>query len=150
MSGVAQYLEGSLLTQLQTWLTANSTVLATDPVAYPNREFTPPDASLTAKSWLRVTFIPAETQQASVGDAGMNLMSGIMLINVFSPKGANAGPANALADSLVTAYKRGTNCPAVSGYVARIEKAWRSMALPDERWFNVPVRVKWFQQVTNT
>lgn len=144
MSGVNQHLIGSMANKFQAWLTANGYTQ----VAWENREFTPPAVD-GSTPWFRPTFFPAETRQASVGDAGLNEMGGIMLINIFYPKGKNAGTPNQIADSLLSHFKRGTLTDAVSGYQAKIFNAWRDSALPEEAWYNIPVRVRYFQQVNN-
>lgn len=146
MSGVMLNLEGSLITDLETWKAAHSSVAG---IAYPNKEFTPPAVDDLTKAWAEVNFFPKETRQAGVGDAGYNEMGGIMMVNIRVPKGSTAGAAKALADALVTAFKRGTNCTAVSGYVARVKNAWQSSPITEEAWFNVPVNIQWYQHVSN-
>lgn len=145
MSGVARHLQGSMASQLQLWLTANNITK----VAWENKPIDPP-APDALEAWARVTFFPKETRQATVGDDGMNDMGGIMLVNVFWPKGKLAGTPNELADSLVSHFKRGTTTPTVSGYQTKIFNAWRDAALSDDVWFNVPVRVRYYQYVTNS
>lgn len=146
MSGVSRHLIGSMAQHLQSWFTTNNI----EHVAWENRPLDPPSPNDTEKPWSRVTFFPAETRQASVGDEGLNEMGGIMLVNVFYPKGKSSGTPNQLADSLMSHFKRGTTTTAVSGYQARVFNTWRDAALPDDTWFNVPVRVRFFQHVTNT
>jgi len=147
MSGVSRHLIGSMADHLQAWFTANSI----SKVAWENAPLDPPEVDDgNAASWARVTFFPKETRQASVGDAGLNDMGGIMLVNLFRPKGELAGAANVLADSLISHFKRGTLTPAVSGHQTKITNAWRDAALPDDVWFNVPVRVRYYQYVTNS
>lgn len=146
MSGVARHLEGSLITKLEAWKTANPTLVSM--IKYPNKAEDSPEAD-TTKMWLRVSFFPDETDQLTVGDDGLNTMGGIMLINVFAPKGDGAGNANDVADSLVSYLKRGTDCPTVSGYYARVMRSFKSAPIEEERWFNVPVNVRWFQHVAN-
>lgn len=144
MSGPVSYLMGSMAQHLQTWLTANSI----SKVAWENRPLDPAAVDGT-EAWARVSFFPKETVQASVGDNGLNEVGGIMLVNLFYPKGKNAGTPNSLADSLVSHFKRGTLTGAVSGYSAKIWNAWRDAALQEPAWFNVPVRVRYYQQVEN-
>lgn len=147
MSGVSRHLIGAMANHFQGWLTANS--VPDSRVAWPNRPMDPPavDGSV---AWYRATFFPSETRQAGVGDNGFNEMGGIMLINVFYPKGKNSGTPNELADSIISYFKRGTLTSAVSGYQARISSAWRDAALPDEVWYMIPVRIRYFQHVTNS
>lgn len=144
MSGVATHIYGSIGYHLQEWFDTNKITA----IAWENKSLDPPAIDGT-KSWARVSFFPAETRQGSLGDEGLNEMSGIMLVNLFYPKGKGSGILNALADSLVSHFKRGTITAAVSGYTAKIKNAWRDSPLPDDRWFNIPVRVRYYQYVNN-
>ena len=146
MSRVNSNLFGSMISQLEAFTLTDPRI---DGVAYDNRDYDPPKVD-KGKLWLRASFFPAETQQATVGDEGLNEVAGIMLVNVFYPKGKDAGVPNAVSDDLVSYFKRGTTCPEVNGYQARVRMAWRDAALPEENWFNVPVRVRYYQHVTNT
>lgn len=149
MSGVMAHFDGSLGSHLQTWVTANASTISG--VAWPNKEFDPPAVD-GGKGWVRPKSFPAETIQATVGDSGLNEVGGIYRIDLFYPKGKAAGVPNQIADSLVSHFKRGTNTPDVSGYSARITRAWREAAQDDkanEAWYHIPVRVQWFQHVAN-
>lgn len=116
------------------------------PVHWPNSDgFTPPETGL----WTKVDLLPAETFQSSVGENGFNLLSGILQISIFAPQNSFTGDLNEAVDSLLAHFKRGTVTAAVSGTSARVEKVWRSAALPDERWYMVPVNIRYFQYATN-
>lgn len=118
-------------------------------VSWENRAIDAPDTTSTVP-WARVTFFPGQTQQATVGDTGYNLMHGILLVNLFYAKGFDTGAVNEAADSLMTYFRRGTITPEVSGYSARINNVWRTRGLEEARWYNLPVNINYFQYVVNS
>ena len=146
MSGIHNKIYGSLASHLATY--ANTKGLR---VAWENSNFEPPTDNTSA--WLRFTLLPSETRQASVGDDGYNSLSGLAFVNVFTPTGLGCGIANEIADEIISHFKRGVVTPSVNGVNTRIEKSWRSPGLYEKegsggeesfRWFNLPVKVKYF------
>lgn len=137
-----QALIGSLSKRLSDWAAENDMT-----VRWPNdKAFTPPT---DGSGWIRATFFGLESQQAAVGSTGLNLLEGIMHLSVFYPRGTYAGAAYSKAEALISHFKRGTVTDAVSGVVARVSQAWREADLEEEKWFHVPVKVRYFQHVSN-
>jgi hypothetical protein len=113
-------------------------------VAWENSEFEP----TVGTSWLRPTFMPAEPEQADLGDSGRNRLTGIYQVSVFAPTGEGAGEAESKAEDLVTYFKRGKTFVS-GGVTVRVRRAWRSAAAQEADWYHVPVSVMWFAYAAN-
>ena len=114
-------------------------------VAYENAEYTP----TVGTDWKRVTFLPTEPTQASLGTNGHNRLMGIYQVSVFAEVGKGPKAAEDAAELVITAFKRGTSLTAVGGVTTRIERAWRGPAIQESDWYHVPVSVSWFAYAAN-
>lgn len=114
-------------------------------VAYENMEYEP----RVGTDWKRVTFMPAEPTQATLGTAGQNRLVGIYQVSVFAEVGKGPKAAEDAAKLVIAAFKRGTSLTAVSGVITRIERAWRGVAVQEKDWYHVPVSIRWFAYAAN-
>lgn len=108
-------------------------------VAFPNVPYTPQAGT----SYLRASFLPAETTQASLGANGKDETNGIYQIDVVVPRGSGRPQ---LIDTVADLFKRGT----VSSYNSvnvRVRSVSMSPAILDEEWYFVPISVN-FQTFT--
>ncbi len=71
-------------------------------IALPNHDFKPSETS----SWIRPVIKIAQTNVEELGDNGVGLRDGLLMISVFSPSGGGMKPAIALADRLETFFRR--------------------------------------------
>jgi|TARA_B100000963_G_scaffold350943_1_gene361857 hypothetical protein len=115
-----------------------ATVTGTN-VAFPNVPYTPQAGT----SYLRASFLPAETTQAGLGANGKDETNGIYQIDVVVPRGSGRPQ---LIDTVADLFKRGT----VSSYNSvnvRVRSVSMSPAILDEEWYFVPISVN-FQTFT--
>lgn len=108
-------------------------------VAFPNVPYTPQAGT----SYLRASFLPAETTQAGLGANGKDETNGIYQIDVVVPRGSGRPQ---LIDTVADLFKRGT----VSSYNSvnvRVRSVSMSPAILDEEWYFVPISVN-FQTFT--
>jgi len=73
------------------------------PVSWPNVDF-----SNTAESFLEMFFLPADTNQATLGTAGVNEDTGIVQVNVMYVEKNGTKDPYTKADELIEHFKRGT------------------------------------------
>lgn len=73
------------------------------PIAWPNMAFTPPAGA----AWIRPTILPADARQVTMGTPGTRTYrhAGLLIIQVFIPKGTGDDEALELADSLCTLFR---------------------------------------------
>lgn len=137
----------SLFKDLDTWAAAQTPII---PVQWPNQNFTPPTTKDLA--WLRPTVLFSEPEVASLGLSGTNLIKGIFHINVFFPKGELSGTPVGVAERLVQAFKRHTTTTPVSGIGARCLQSWQEAEIdrPDDKWLQIPVKVRFESTVYTT
>lgn len=111
-----------------------------DPVAYPNIPYEP----VTGTVYIKPTFIPTETSQASLGATGLDETNGIYQIEVIVPRGSGRPQA---VDSIADAFKRGTVLT-YNDVKLRIRSVSIGLAIAtDTAWYSVPVSVN-FQLFT--
>lgn len=111
-----------------------------DPVAYPNIPYEPSAGTV----YIRPTFLPAETTQASLGATGKDETNGIYQIEVVVPRGSGRPQT---VDTVADAFKRGTVLT-YNGVNVRVRSVSIGVALvTDTAWYSVPVSVN-FQTFT--
>jgi len=71
-------------------------------VAWPNHNFQIPDDSL----WIRPTIKIPSTEIAEIGDNGMGLRNGLLMIQIFDRVGRGTKRINGLADRLERTFRR--------------------------------------------
>ena len=105
-------------------------------IAFPNIPYEP-EAGTT---YLRPTFLPAETVQAGLGDIGKDITVGIYQVDVFNPAGAGR---TAISDTIADHFKRGTNL-AYNGITLRVQSVSILPATIDGSWQIVPVSISFY------
>ena len=78
-------------------------VRATVPVAYANRQFTPPDNA----EWVRLNIVEGESVLAGLGGTGANLYrnSGLVVAQIFVPVAVGDGLAYEIADDIAAIFR---------------------------------------------
>jgi len=111
-----------------------------DPIAYPNIPYEPSAGTV----FVRPSFLPAETSQASLGTNGKDETVGIYQIEVVVPRGSGRPQS---VDAIADAFKRGTVLT-YNDVNVRIRSVSIGVALvTDTAWYSVPVSVN-FQTFT--
>ena len=110
------------------------------PIAYPNIPYEPSADTV----YVRPTFLPAETNQASLGATGKDETNGVYQIEVVVPRGSGRPQT---VDAIADAFKRGTVLT-YNGVKVRVRSVSIGVALvTDAAWYSVPVSVN-FQTFT--
>ena len=116
----------------------NTTV--SDPIAFPNIPFEPSAGTV----YIKPSFLPAETIQASLGATGKDETNGIYQIEVVVPRGSGRPQS---VDAIADAFKRGTVFT-YNDVNVRVRSVSIGVALlTDTAWYSVPVSVN-FQTFT--
>jgi len=111
-----------------------------DPIAYPNIPYEPSAGTV----FVRPSFLPAETSQASLGANGKDETVGVYQIEVVTPRGSGRPQS---VDAIADAFKRGTVLT-YNDVNVRIRSVSIGVALvTDTAWYSVPVSVN-FQTFT--
>jgi hypothetical protein len=90
-------------------------------------------------AYLRPTFIPGETFQVSMGDAGMESITGIFQVDVFTPKGSER---TTMPDDIADHFKRGTSLTEGDA-VVRLRTTSISKPSYEQAWTISPITVSW-------
>lgn len=87
----------------QRFATEFALVRASVPVAYTNRQFTPPDNA----EWVRLNIIEGDSTLAGIGGAGANLYrnSGLVAAQIFVPVAVGDGLAYEIADDIAAIFR---------------------------------------------
>jgi hypothetical protein len=113
-------------------------------IAFPNAKvtsFTKPSVGDPASKWLRVTFLPAETQAFGISDEADNQNYGFMQVDVFTPLEVGELHPVRIANEIMAAFRKGT-VMFEGGYKTRIYAApTRLPMVKEDEWVMVPVRV---------
>jgi hypothetical protein len=75
------------------------------PIAYPNRVFAPPDGA----TWIKVDFIPADSNPVTLGEAGDDELTGFFQVAIMSPAGSGDGSGIELSDTISAGFKNGSH-----------------------------------------
>jgi hypothetical protein len=108
-------------------------------IAFPNVPYKPQAGT----TYLRASFLPAETVQASMGANGKDETNGIYQIDVVVPRGTGRPQ---LIDTVADLFKRGTVL-SYNSISVRVRSVSMSPAILDEEWYFVPISVN-FQSYT--
>jgi hypothetical protein len=115
-----------------------NTLASSPPVAWQNITYTP----LSGVLYLRPTLLPAPTQQAGLGDNGLDEYQGIYQIDIFAAVGGGRGTAEAKADLISDHFKRGTSLVSSGTYV-RLRDVSRSAGVVDGDRFAISISIKY-------
>ncbi len=108
-------------------------VRAAVPVAYANRQFTPPDNA----EWVRLAIIEGDSTLAGLGGTGANRYrnTGVVAAQIFVPVAVGDGLAYEIADDIATIFRS----KLVSG--VRFRTPATAPAGPDGAWYQRNVTV---------
>ena len=140
---MATYIEAKIFEALATKLAA-LTLSPTMQVAWPNVDFTPP-----ASGYLRATHLPADTRQASLGDAGLNRHIGIFQVDVFLAEGGGETAVKDIAGAVIAHFKRGTVLT-TGGIVLKVnEPPTLGPVLKASPYIQAPVTIRYMVDAAN-
>lgn len=89
--------------------------------------------------YLRLTFLPGDTTQATMGDDGNDLYVGIFQIDVFKRRGTGR---STWPDTIGDHFKRGTIL-SYNGTSVRIKSVSRIPGFDDNNFYIIPVSIEW-------
>lgn len=112
---------------------------STQPIAYPNVSFAPPDDG----KFLSVAFMPNRVRGDMIRFEDANEATGLLQIAVYWPLNAGMIAPQRVADSIITHFARGTVINADGFAVRVIEDPWSSTPLTDESRAMIPVTIPW-------
>jgi len=124
---------------VQAALDAKLATITATPIAFPNIPYKPQAGTV----YLRATFLPADTVQASMGEDGKDETNGIYQVDVVVPRGTGRPQ---LTDTVADLFKRGTVLT-YNGVKVRVRSVSMASAILDEEWYFVPISVN-FQTYT--
>lgn len=108
-----------------------------------NKQFTPP----SGKPWARITNLPAQPDQATLGDGGQDLHVGILQVDLLYPQGEGRGAALAMADRIATHFKAGDSWRHEDQAV-RVTSCGRGTGINEGGWYRISVSINWKAHVT--
>ena len=129
----------TIFNDVQAALDTKLATVSGTPVAFPNIPYTP-QATTT---YLRASFLPAETVQAALGASGKDETNGICQIDVVTPRGSGRPQ---LIDTVADLFKRGTVLT-YNSIKVRVRSVSMAPAILDDEWYFVPISVN-FQSYT--
>lgn len=103
------------------------------PVAWPNVPYEPSAGT----TYVRPTFLPATTVQASLGASGKDETNAVYQVDVVYPRGAGR---TTLPDTIADHFKRGTVLT-YNGTSLRVRSVSIGPAILDGAWVFVPVSI---------
>lgn len=101
-------------------------------------EFTPANLSATT-NYLRPTFIPGDTTQASLGVSGIDYATGLYQVDVFTRR---ATGRSAKPDVIADLFKRGTHLT-YNGITVRIMSVSIRVSNSEDNYTITPVVIRW-------
>lgn len=113
--------------------------LPTAAVATDNEGFKPPAAS---KPWARLTNLPTQPSQATLGDGGLDLHTGILQVDLYFPQGKGRAATLQLADQIAAHFKAGESCE-FEGQFVRFISCGRSEGRVEDGWYRTVISINW-------
>lgn len=129
----------TIFNDIQAALDTKLATLTGVPIAYPNTPYKPQAGT----AYVRASFIPNETLQASLGSTGKDETLGIYQVDVVVPRGSGRPQ---LLDTVADLFKRGTVLT-YNGVNLRIRSVSMASAILEDEWYFVPISVN-FQTYT--
>jgi len=105
-------------------------------IAWPNVPYEP----VAGETYLRPTFLPTVTEQASMGTDGQDRTDAIYQIDVFTQAGSGR---TAIPDAVADHFKRGTDLT-YNGTTVRVRNVSIAPAIIDGAWQQVPVSIDFY------
>lgn len=105
------------------------------PIAWDSTAFVTPRSL-----WLRPSLLPGQPDPLFVGRIASVTRIGIYRIGVFAPSGLGIKTASEMADRIINHFEQ-TPVLDPQGLNINVEMAWRSPAVTEPEWYQVPVSV---------
>lgn len=115
----------------------------TTPIHYPNTK------QPVVSPYVRVTFLPAGSVQAEIGEPGMARHDGIMQLDVFVDVDTGEGLAAQYADDLKTLFTRGTRLTKNGLQVTFAEPSPLAGRDDGHGYYQVPLQCPWYVFYSN-
>ena len=109
------------------------------PIAWENQVYNPTAPNI----YLRPHMLPSSVQALGPGQGAMNRHDGIYQISVFCPSEGGWGPLLGIADTLATAFKRGTTLSLGTTTVI-VKSAQRGPYMEEPDWFHIPLSINFY------
>lgn len=123
----------TVFNDIQAALDTQLATITGTPIAFPNIPYTP-SADTT---YLRASFLPADTVQSSLGTSGRDETNGVYQVDVVAPRGSGRP---SLPDTVADTFKRGTVLTYNSRSL-RVRSVSIGSAILDDEWYFVPVSI---------
>ena len=123
---------------------ASLTTSPSMPVAWPNVSYDPP-----ATGYLRVSHLPNETDQVTLGASGQNRHTGILQVSVMWPKGDGSIDPLEVAAQVVAHFKRGTSFTQNSVDIRIVVPPSIAAPLDDDPFMQYPVTIQYLADTAN-
>jgi len=92
--------------------------------------------------YLRPTLLPAPTQQAGLGNTGLDEYQGIYQVDIFAAVGGGRASAEAQADLIGDHFKRGTSLTS-AGTIVRLRDVSRTAGIVDGDRFAIAISINY-------
>ena len=119
-----------------------NTLTGSAPIAWPNTVFKPTKGTL----YLRATHLPVATEQAGLGNSGVDEYLGIYQVDVFAPTGKGRGASESKADIIANHFKRGTDL-LYNGVNVRLGDVSRNAGTIDDDRYLISVSINYMAHV---
>jgi hypothetical protein len=123
---------------------ASLTTSPSMPVAWPNVSYDPPSTG-----YLRVSHLPNETDQVTLGTSGQNRHMGLLQVDVMWPKGEGSVDPLEVAAQVVAHFKRGTTFTQNSVDIRIVSPPSISPPLDDDPFRAYPVTIPYLADTAN-
>ena len=91
--------------------------------------------------WARITYGPGEVQAEGVGVQSRERLFGVLMVDVFGPKGEGRSACTAAAVNVMQGFKRGDAVSIIGGALI-VARSYRDVALEEDNWYHIPVRIE--------
>jgi hypothetical protein len=91
--------------------------------------------------WARITYGPGEVQADGLGVQARERLFGVLMVDVFGPKGDGRAACTAAAVNVMQNFKRG-DAVLIPGGAVIVIRAYRGVALEEDSWYHIPVRIE--------
>lgn len=118
----------------------------TYPIKYPNGQFytgTTASAQPNNAPWLRVTDLPSQPLQRSLGAAGTDIQVGVLQIDIFVPTGSGDIKSLQIADEIEAIIPSGTTVTYNSKNV-RIRSVGLQNGTAESAWYSKILNVEYY------
>lgn len=113
-----------------------------DKISWPNILFTPPAAA----AWAIVTFLPAQAEVATLGDAGQDELNGLLQVDLNYPMGSGEKDASDKFEAIRALFKPGASFT-YSGQVVRIRSCGRTHGRVVNNFFRITASIFFYAYI---